>query len=151
MRNFIFLVIMVLLLVPSFASCGVVNDDLETKKWYKTVLADDLLVGTSVTLYTEAVPLTNSEHHGLYVRTSSISTGVVNFVITAEYSIKQDSGFAAVATPVEFDTIDVLGNKPVKLNDLCFMPYVRFKIVSGATNAADVKLDMFLIRDSKQK
>jgi hypothetical protein len=75
----------------------------------------------------------------------------VDFDITAEYSINRNSGFAAVTTPTEFDTISALGSKPVKLTGLCFMPFIRFKLVSGATNTADVKVDMFLIRDSKQR
>jgi hypothetical protein len=148
------IIALMILIIPAMAFAQVTDADTAQAKYYMHTAADQLSVGTSVTTYTDSIALTNSDHHGLYVRSyreSGLTTGTVDFDITAEYSIRSDSGFAAVTTPITFATISALGNKPIKLYGLCFMPFIKFKLVSGATNTSDVKVDMFLIRDSKQR
>lgn len=143
------IIALLMLMAPVMAFAQVTSDDLKDNRFYIHPIADQLSVGTSVTTYTDSIIMTNSDHHGLYIRTTS--AGVVDFDVTIEYSINRESGFASVTTPTEVDTISAVGNKPIKLTNLAFIPFMKFKLVSGATNDASTKVDMFLIRDTKVK
>jgi len=146
-----FKIIMILLMIPAMVFGQVTDADRADDEWHIHTIGDEIELGSSATAYTASCRLTNSDHHALWIRPASASTGTVSFVITAEYSINKNSGFAACSSPVTFDTINALGGKPVKLTGLAHIPYIRFKMASGASQASDVKVDVFLIKDSKQR
>jgi len=138
-------------MIPAMVFGQVTDADRADDEWYVLPIGDQIELGSSATAYTTSTRVTGSDHHGLYLRSSSALSGTVDFDVTAEYSINKNSGFAACQEPVTFATVDVLGNKPVKLNGIAHISFIRFKFVSSGSNTSDLKIDAFLIRDTKVK
>ncbi len=107
-------------------------------------------LSASSTAYTTSAKLTDSDHHGLWLRCSSETSAAPDFTVTAEYSIHKNDGFAAAPVPITFATVTSLGATPVKLNGLAHMPFVRFKFTSSGSSTDDLKIDAFFIRDIKK-
>ena len=143
------LFIVLALLSVSTVFATVTSDDMAQDRDHIIAIADDLALGTSTEAYTDPVKLTNSDHHGLYLRIQS--SGTVSFTVKAEYSIRSDTGFTDAPEPITFATITDSGNKIVKLNGLAHMSFIRFKFTSDSSNASDVLIDCFFVRDTKQK
>ena len=130
-----------------FASVDL-SDENSLVQRYATVVASDLAVASTATVYSSSFPLPNSDYHGYYIKCSG---SAVNVKVYIQGSYKDSASlYTDKETGANFITITDTNAKNDSLT-APFVVYGRFKIIGQSGNGADTKIDIIFFRDTKQK
>ena len=144
-----FRLLFLIMLIPCMLMAEISSDEISYDSWHKGVLLNGERCGVSDTVYSTPIMLTNSDHHGLFVRTTS--DGAVDMTLTIEYAFTPTSDFVVSKGDTWSWQITSTGDHVCPLTGLTHMSYMRFKVVGAAGNDGTGHIDVVIIKDTKQK